>query len=215
MSENKQPYYRPTTRVNGRPMQVDFIDSVQYLGPRYTRERGGDFSDTTLAGRLGATAKNSLLLLPPEISGLTVEATDDPKAISFTQIDELGRGRENNVSGVEFGQLHISDEHDAPVSQLVAAKPMPRPRVPKEFHASRAINKRFGERVTFQPVGFVKSTKGNDTFSYLTRYEHDVTSLDNLLWNKSATEEQRTRSMAFAAMWLVALHNVGISHGDA
>lgn len=203
----------PSTLVTGRPILPEGVKNVSYLGPRYLRERGGDFTDTTLSAKLAATGLNALLLLPEEISGISVENIGEEKRVALNEIEQLGTGREKSRTEVRFGQLHISDNRDASTAELVAAKFIHRLTAPRELHASRAINNRFGDQVTFQPIGFVK--RADNRVGYLTRYEHSVTTLDNILWNPSSTEEQRLRAMAFAGMWLASLHNHGIVHGDA
>ena len=119
----------------------------------------------------------------------------------------------NNRSGVKFGQLHITGDDNVPTSELVAAKYIHKLTAPREFHAARAINSRFGDDVAFTPIGFVRSS--SDKVGYLSRFEQSVTTLDNILWDESSTPNQREWAMGFAGLWLASLHNHGILHGDA
>lgn len=204
--------HESTTRIEGQPIQAG-ISYVEYLKSRYLRERQGDFTDTTLSAKIGATASDTLLLLPASISHMVVQSDTGNKQVSLTDIRELGVGREKNRSGVKFGQLHISDDDHAPISELVAVKYTHRLTAPRELHAANTINRRFGDQVTFAPVGFIKSPTGSS--GYITKYDHKVTSLDNILWNPTATEQQREHAMGFAGLWMASLHNHDIIHGDA
>ncbi len=203
--------YKPTTRVEGNLLQE--LSFAMYLGPRYTRDRSGDFTDSTLSAKLGATALDTLLLLPQDVSGISLENPDAEMEIMLTEITELAMGRKNSRTKVKFGQLHISDETTHPIAELVAVKYTDRGLAARQMQAARAVNKRFGEDVALTPLGFTKSENGNT--GYLTRYEHSITTLDNVLWNPSSTEEQRYQAMAFAGLWQSTLHNLGIIHGDS
>lgn len=199
----------PTTRVEGPPIQG--IDGVSFLGPRYLRERSGDFSDTTLSAKLGSVAANHLLLLPPSISAIDIDTTSI-SSIALTAVPNLDSGRRNHSNKVEFGQLHIDSSEHPSVAELVAIKYLHRLRAPSEMHASRVVNNRFGEQLAFAPLGFVKSDDAS--MGYLTRYEHSVTTLDNVLWHLEP-HEKRLNAMSRAGLWMSALHNHGIIHGDA
>lgn len=203
---------RPTTLVKGDPIQPE-LSSAYYLGSKYLREPRGDFSDSRLSAKLGSIGVDTLLLLPPDISGVSVDAFSEEPSIRITEIPELSRGRRNSRAKVQFGQLHIADPTTGSIAELVAAKYINRHDATREMNAARAVNNRFGENLAFQPVGFVKSKNGKT--GYLSRYEHGVTSLDNILWNPNATESQRFNAMGFAGIWLANLHNHGFIHGDA
>jgi len=208
--------YTPSTRVQGDPIQTG-LDTVSYLGPRYLRERTGDFTDSRLAQKLSSLAVGTLVLLPEHISGINVEGTSDPAnslAIHLTEIPELAAGRENSRHEVKFGQLHMSGEEIIPITELVAAKYLHRVAAPRELHSSLEINRRFGEDVAFTPLGFVRHPETNK-IGYLSRYEHGVVTLDNVLWEESASPTLREEAMGFAGLWLASLHNHAIIHGDA
>lgn len=204
--------YVPTTRVEGTPIHQG-LDTVSYLGPRYLREPTGDFSDTRLSAKLGSLTSNALVLLPEDVSHISLDTLPDLPNIRLTEIPELGRGRQNSRTGVKFGQLHISNNTAAPIAELVAAKFIHRLTAPRELNAARALNHRFGQDLAFRPLGFVRHPDGRT--GYLSRYEHDVTTLDNVLWNETASETQRCEAMGFAGLWLASLHNHGLIHGDA
>lgn len=205
--------YTPGTRVHGDPIHPD-MSSVRYLGPRYLRERRGDFTDTTLSAKLGSLAVSQFLLFPPELSNIDIDNTEEASSVALTGIPELEKGRENSRNAVQFGQLHISSDKTNPTSALVAVKYLNRLAAPREFHAARAINDRFGENAALQPIGFVRNPK-NDKVGYVSHYEHGVVTLDNILWNTTSTPTQREKAMAFAGLWLANLHNHQIIHGDA
>lgn len=217
--------YKPTSRnETGQPIQRDISD-VSYLGPRYLRQHrrrleGGarvyeddeNFVDTTLSSKLGSLSTGSLVLLPPDISGISIGGLENPQ-VTLREVAHLDAGRKHNRSGVKFGQLHISDDTANPVAELVAAKYIHRLTAPRELNAALSINHRFGEDVAFTPIGFIKGEDGK--VGYLSRYEHSVITLDNTLWNKTATPAQREEAMGFAGLWLASLHNHGVIHGDA
>lgn len=199
----------PTTRAKGHPIQ--HVDSASYLGRRYLRERSGDFTDTTLSAKLGSLSTNHLALLPPSISSIDTDI-DAIDSIALTEIPGLEDGRSNHINEVRFGQLHLDNRGKPPIAELVATKYLHRLRVPSEMHASLAINKRFGDQLAFAPIGFIKRPA---EIGYLTRYEHSVITLDNVLWQPNSPQEKRLDAMARAGLWMSALHNHGVIHGDA
>lgn len=204
--------YKPSTLVEGSQIHPE-IRAVRYLNNlRYLRERHGDFSDTRLSAKLGATASDTLLLLPREISRVAVDITDEEPEISLIDIPQLAEGRKNSRAKVKFGQLHFANQSAGTMAELVAAKFVHRLTAPRELHAALAINQRFGAEVAFSPIGFIKSPSGK--VGYLSRYEHSVQTLDNILWNDTATASQREDAMGFAGLWLASIHNHGILHGD-
>lgn len=200
---------RPPTLITGPVIQ--HITDCSYLSKRYMRERQGDFSDTTLSAKLGSIAAGHLLLLPREVSEIDVD-TDNTDMIALTEVGQLEKGRTNRSNDIKFGQLYLSSTLHPSSAELIAAKYLHRLRIPSELNAAAAVNKRFGDRLAFSPIGIVR--RGND-FGYLTRYEHSVMTLDNILWHPDATNEQRLSAMSRAGLWMAALHNHGIIHGDA
>ena len=201
---------RSLTRAEGPAIQS--IDSSSYLGGRYLRKRTGDFCDTTLSAKLGSILVNHLALLQPHVSGIDVDTTS-VDSIALTAIPHLSDGRNNHSNDVEFGQLHRDSSEHPSTAELVATKYLHRLRVPREMHASLAINERFGEQLAFAPIGFVK--RADASIGYITRYEHSVITLDNVLWHPESVREQRLNAMSRAGLWMAALHNHGIVHGDA
>ncbi len=209
--------YTPSTRIDGAPIQSG-LETMSYLGPRYLRERGGDFTDSRLASKLGAISTSHLLLLPEHISGISLEAADQPNMrphdIDLTVIPKLEAGRQNSRHEVQFGQLHIAGDSTHPIAELVATKYLNRVAAPRELHASLEVNRRFGDNMSFQPIGFVRQPN-TDKIGYLTRYEHGVLTLDNILWNMESGTQLREEALGFAGLWLASLHNHKIIHGDA
>ena len=156
-------------------------------------------------------------MLPEHISGINIEGTNDAEnsfTIYLTEMQELSAGRKNSRHDVQFGQLHISGEHIIPITELVAAKYLHRVAAPRELHSALEVNRRFGQNVAFTPIGFIREQEKNK-IGYLSRYEHGVVTLDNVLWEKSASPTLREDAMGFAGLWLASLHNHGIIHGDA
>lgn len=196
--------------VDGEPIQE--VGSLSVLdGKKYVRNREGDFTDSRLKSKLASGAMNHLFLLPPEVSGIA-EPTGGVD-IHLTEIPGLELGRKNRRSVVKFGQLYIDDGSSTPITELVAVKYVhPIPAI-RETYASMAVNRRFGRRLTYDPLGFIKHPDGK--VGYVTRYEHAVETLDNILWNPQSTPQQRDQAMARAGLWMAQLHNHGIRHGDA
>lgn len=205
--------YTPRTLVEG-PSIHPVMSSSEYLNRRYLREpTREDFTDTRLSAKLGSIALDRLVLLPPDISGIDIDTQSQDAAIHLTEIPQLRAGRENNRQQIHFGQLHISSDTYNPTAELVAAKYLHRTTVPRELNAALTVNKRFGADVAFAPVGFVRAS--SDKIGYLSKYEQSVTTIDNILWNETASQSQRESAIGLAGLWLASLHNHGIMHGDA
>lgn len=198
--------------IQGEPIQG--VESLSVLdGKKYVREREGNFTDSRLKSKLGSMAVNHLALLPLEVSGIETSADGTRDDIHLTIIPGLELGRQKSRSVVKFGQLYIDNNLDKPITEIVAVKYVhPIPAI-REMNASLAVDRRFNQRLTYDPLGFIKHPDGK--VGYITRYEHDVVSLDNILWNDQSTPEQRDQAMARAAIWMAKLHSVGIIHGDA
>lgn len=206
--------YTSRTRIEGPPIHPA-MSSSEYLNKRYLREATReDFTDTRLSAKLGSIASDRLVLLPPEYSGIDIDTQADNASIHLTSIPQLRAGRENSRNAVQFGQLHIASDTHNVTTELVAAKYLHRAAVPRELGAALTINKRFGANVAFTPIGFVHSHE-NGKVGYISKYEQGVTTLDNILWNETASSHQRESAMGFAGLWLASLHNHGIIHGDA
>lgn len=206
------PEHAHELAISGTPIQE--VESLTVLnGDKYIREREGDFTDSRLKSKLGSIPVNQLILLPPEVSGIKAPRNGSGDDIHLTAIPGLELGRQKSRAEVKFGQLYIESDRIGPITELVAVKYVhPIPAI-REMFASLAVNRRFGEQLAYDPLGFVKNPNGK--VGYITRYEHHVTSLDNVLWSERSSSEQRTRAMAKAAVWMASLHNKGIIHGDA
>lgn len=200
--------------IEGAPIQ-DISGLSRLREKRYIRDIGGDFRDSRLTSKLSHLAVGELALLPPNVSGVNIDvpAAEPYPQVKLTKIPGLEKGRENSRSQVQFGQLYIDSPHDKSITEQVAVKYIHPITAPREFFASRAVDQRFGAPVTYTPMGFTKLDDGR--IGYVSRYRHDILSLDNILWNPSATTEQRIGAMAFAGLWLAQLHNLDIIHGDA
>lgn len=209
--------YLPETRIDGKPIQPS-LRTVSYLGPRYLRERTGDFTDSRLTSKLGSLSTSHLALLPQDVSKISLEESDEYGSrdydIHLTEIPHLRAGRENSVHEVQFGQLHISSEITHPLTELVAVKYLNKGKAAVEMHAGREINKRFGTDVSLEGIGFIRKPDTSEV-GYLTRYNHSIVTLDNVLWNREANKTLREEAMGFAGLWLASLHNHQVTHGDA
>ncbi len=191
---------------------IQDIHNVTTLRESYVCERNGNFSDSRLAAEVGSLSVGTLMLLPAKISRVDTTGMRSP-SVYLNEMRDLSGGRKCSRTEVKFGQMSIVDSAARPLIDFVAAKYMHRANVAREFAASCAINQRFGERVSFQPIGFLKDANGRS--GLLTRYEHGVVTLDNILWNRAATSEQRKSAISQAAIWMAQLHDHGIIHGDA
>lgn len=199
-------------RVEGPPIQ-EGLARVEYLKDRYLRTCEDDFTDTALSAKLGALSVDTLLLVPRKTPPIRTEAGAADYDISLTEIPELGAGREDSRWGVRFGQLHVGSHETIPISELVAVKYVPRTKAVRELNAARVVNERMKKRAAVTPIGFVR--RHDAKVGYVSRYEHDVVTLNNVLWNPASTEAQREEALRFAGAWLANLHNHGIIHGDA
>lgn len=208
--------YTPATRVEGPPIQPG-LDMISYLHEKYLRERSGDFRDSRLASKLSSISLRELLLLPEEVSGVSLEGTQDQQTehyVHLSEIRELAAGRQNSRNNVQFGQLHITGNQTHPIAELVAVKYLDKALASRELAASIGVNSRLGYAASFQPVGFMKNPS-TQKIGYLTKYEHGVQTLDNVLWDEDAPDTLREEAMGFAGLWLATLHNHSVIHGDA
>lgn len=196
--------------MHGRHIQP--VEEVSTLrGDKYLRTRSGDFTDSRLMAKLGSLAENHLVLLPPEVSSIDLKG--NKHRIKLKEKKGLEKGRQNSVHNVQFGQLVIESDAGHPITEQVAVKYMHPTRTVREFGASRELNNRFGKNLSFTPLGFIKDDEGK--IGYISRYEHNVISLDNILWNPYATQEKRLGALAFAGAWMATLHDKDLLHHDA
>jgi hypothetical protein len=208
--------YSPATKIEGRLIQPE-LGNVSYLTNQYLRNHEGDFRDSRLSSKLASMSIDELILLPEETSDICLEGTeanDVQHFVHLTEIPELRAGRQASHNNVRFGQLHITGNQTHPLSELVAVKYLPRPLVSRELGAAIAINNRLGRTASFQPIDFTKQPN-TQQIGYITKYEHGVNTLDNVLWNKNTNHALREEAMGFAGLWLANLHNHSFIHGDA
>jgi hypothetical protein len=186
------------------------IDSTAELSSKYVRERTGDFSDSRLSGKLGSLAANQLNLLPANLSKVSL---DEASTATLYEVPKLGLGRQESRAGVQFGQLVVERPHDDVATELVAVKYLPPHLAAREFAATNVVRSRLGVTAAYEPIGFIADAKRR--VGSISRYRHEVVTLDRVMWNEAATREQRLAGMAFAGTWLATLHDSGIAHGDA
>ncbi len=201
------------TRISETPLQD--IQTVSVLSGRYDRIRDKDFTDTRLARKLGTIAQNELLVAQEYVSHVALDQGSDSVA-ELIHIPELGKSRHESRLAVAFGQLVIRQPHRERVSELVAVKYTSSSQAAREYAATNAVRKRIGDSYAYTPLGFVKrSGKPHSSTGLLTRYRHEVLTLDGIFWNDMATQSQRLAATAHAALWLATLHEHDIAHGDA
>lgn len=206
------PEHAHELAIHGTPVQE--VASISVLDrKKYVRERAGDFTDSRLKSKLGSAPVNELVLLPPEISGIKTPPNNIDSDIHITIIPGLELGRKNSRSVVNFAQLYIDSHRNKPITEIVAIKYVHSIPAIREMHASLVVNRRFGLPLAYDPLGFIKHPDGN--LGYVTRYEHNVVSLDNILWNAHSTPPQLNQAMARSGFWMAELHNKGVIHGDA
>ncbi len=201
----KRPPY--DIAVDGQPIQQ--IETVSVLSNKYIRERTGDFSDSRLSAKLASLATGELSVAPHEVSRMTVEAGSTGKLL---EVPDLGRGRQESRRAAQFGQLLLERPQRDIAAELVAVKYTTPRLAAREFAATNTVRSRLGYDAAYEQIGFVSN---GHHIGGISRYRHEVTTLDRVLWNDAATREQRLAAMAFAGVWLGTLHEHGIAHGDA
>lgn len=211
----------PNLIIDGDPIQpvgaVDYLDTTYIPHSEIAAEHR--FQHQALVDKLGSLATGDLVLLPPEISG--IQATVDDQHIrshSLNHVPGLERGRQHSRAEVAFGQLHLAQPEASTITELVAVKYVHPITASREFLAAKAVNERFGEHKTYTPLGFIRAEdtpRGAQRVGVLTRYEHNVNTLDNYLWNPNTPAETRRAMYQVAGRAMAELHNHGFIHGDA
>lgn len=199
-----------TIEIPGEPIQA--ISSVAELSTKYVRERTGDFTDSKLSAKLGSLSASQLLIMPPDVSHIRIE-TNTTNA-RLTQAPELGRTRHESRTEVAFGQLVILQSQRESIAEVAAVKYTSPVLAAREFAATRAVHKRIGEKYAYEPVGFL-ANETRSKIGYISRYRHEITTLDRVFWNEDATDQQRLASAGRVGAWLAVLHDNGFAHGDA
>ena len=211
----------PTLIIDGDPIQQ--INTVDYLKKKYipTSETAAkrDFRNERLIRKLGSLTTGDLLLLPPELSGIAATVnSQNLHNYSLNQVPGLERGRQHSRTKVAFGQLHMAQLEAGTTTELVAVKYIHPITASREFLAAKAVNERFGEHKVYTPLGFIRAENtagGAQRVGVLTRYEHNVNTLDNYLWNPNTPAETRRAMYQVAGRAMAELHNHGFIHGDA
>ena len=211
----------PNLIIDGDPIQP--VGAVDYLKNKYipnsetAAEHG--FRNERLIRKLGSLTTGDLVLLPPEISG--IQATIDDQHIrshSLNRVPGLERGRQHSRAEVAFGQLHMAQPEAGTITELVAVKYVHPITASREFLAAKAVNERFGEHKVYTPLGFIRAENtagGAQRVGVLSRYEHNVNTLENYLWNPNTPAETRRAMYQVAGRAMAELHNHGFIHGDA
>ncbi len=203
-------YDQYDTRISKVVLQD--ITDVSVLSSRYDRTRDKDFSDTRLARKLGTIAHGELLINQQYIL-LDQNYDRDAKLL---HIPELGKSRHESRLSVAFGQLVIRQPSREQVSELVAVKYTSSSQAAREYAATNTVRKRMSDGSAYTPLGFIKhNDRARNNTGLLTRYRHEVLTLDSVFWNDAATTSQRLAATTHAALWLSMLHENDIAHGDA
>lgn len=136
----------------------------------------------------------------------------------FNELPDLGLTRDESANDVRFGQLIVHSMFGDERAELAALKPFQTVnKAAHEFSLSRYFSseeKRHGFR-TFVPLGIARLATGE--YGLLTKYEHGVLSLDNVLWNPEHRLQSTIvdRAIGKCAFILGSLHAAGWTHGDA
>lgn len=162
--------------------------------------------------------RGSYALLPGSFGDDMIDVVEMDSTALFNEVPDLGRTRENNKSGLEFGQLLLQTPLGDERAELVAQKPFSLPReAATEFSLSRYFSTRGNQPTfqTFQPLGFSRLDDG--TFGMITKYEHGVRSLDNVFMNPEFDDNAAIigRAVGKCAYLLASIHAEGYTHGDA
>lgn len=218
-----------TLAVDGEPIQdIGAIDYLHTPVEQPDTMESLSFSRNKLVQTLSKLATGELVLLPEELSGISLPTKPGSGTVSESpsgqptlhHIPKLEVGREHSRAKVAFGQLHIPYQSHT-ITRLVAVKYLPPAAVSREFFGTQTIDARFGERRTYRPLGFIKATEppeGNTKdplVGLITDYEHDVITLDNYLWNSHETPDGRETKYKIAGRAIAELHRHGLIHGDA
>ncbi|HWT55705.1 MAG TPA: hypothetical protein VN031_01585 [Candidatus Microsaccharimonas sp.] len=177
----------------------------------------GLYSGETLEA-IRAIERGSYALLPGSFDMKSLDIVEIGGTALFNELPDLGRTRENNKSGLEFGQLLVSSPFGDERVELVAQKPFEHPReAATEFSLSSHFSSRNSQPTfrTFKPLGFSRLDDG--TLGMLTKYEHGVRSLDNVFLNPEFEDSATVvhRAVGKCAYLLASMHAEGYTHGDA
>ncbi len=183
-----------------------------------TGERG-------IARLMAAIPLGSVALLDSEFKLPEVPPTAKPHRATFIEDEELGLGRDEARHQPRFGQMILNGVglHERPM--LVAVKPFKKSEdkradalLRREWVASNYLNSLSDRELAFMPLGVWRTARGVNNF--LSLYEHDVKSYDNVFWaDKSLAPEALrpenvTHALTDCLRGLGYLHGVGLAHTD-
>lgn len=193
------------------PVRMLTPDKVKHPSP------GHDFVSRDLVRRLGRMPAGAAWLVQTQFAAVDAEGA---KA-HINLIPELGNGRRESRTGVQFGQMVINSPSQKERAELVAVKPLSPYLAAREFGAMSVMNglarlRDDGRGRSFTPLGFYRSPEGRQ-IALISRYEHQVVTLDNLLWDETERPipELRVRAaLSHTALALADAHSSGIILGD-
>jgi tRNA A-37 threonylcarbamoyl transferase component Bud32 len=193
-----------SARIEGRILQP--VSTVSELKSKYVRQVDDyDFNDSRLIRKLGSLGDNELSLS----SRVSVEPDNTAQLV---EIDAFDMSRQESRTGVKFGQLALDSTVGLQKVEHVAVKYTNPTLASREFVATNTLS---GTGLnTFTPLGFIK----NDTDTgIVSRYQHEIQTLDNSLWSEEefARTAKRQRALARTGVWLATLHAHNFVHGDA
>lgn len=211
-------------RISGEELQS--IDTVSAVNARHLdpAKYEASFEASRLKSKLGSLRPGELYLDPNEFSALDV-AGGGLRA-TLTALDgDFSKTRKQSRTDVRFAQLVLEDDIRGQHAELVAVKYTRAPLAAREFAATCFMNASglsgIRANASFTPLGFVnnpeKSTARNPVIGMITKYEHNVLTLDRVFWDRErqATPEEVQHAFGIAAVWLADLHANGFGHGDA
>lgn len=139
---------------------------------------------------------------------------------NFREREDWRLGREDSGQGVFFGELRLGIDNGDETTLPIACKPYKLLERHRAIHEYAALEK-FKDSPTlksYEPIGFWVDGQGGATL--LTSFEEQVTSLDNVNWDKSGKDILHDHYDLFSALKrsaqiLARLHAVGYAHHDA
>lgn len=209
-------------QISGIPLQevgtVSTLSEHHANPDRYT----ASFTASRLKSKLGSLDDNELSLVGSEFSALPIiEGT----TATLTDLgDDFAQTRGQSRTEVQFAQLVLEGETAGQKADIVAVKYNDPIHAAREFAAMCAVNAVIAHpyaQSSFRPLGFVqsadKSQPKRPVIGLITRYEHEVLTLDRVFWDREhmPTELEAQHALGCAAVWMARLHEHGIAHGDA
>lgn len=193
-----------SARIEGRSLQP--VSAVSELKSKYVRQvEDHDFNDSRLIRKLGSLSNNELTLT-------SEVAVESDHTAQLRHIDNFERSRQESRTGVTFGQLALESSVALQKVEHVAVKYTNPTLAAREFVATNALS--YFDLNSFTPLGFIQN---NNDIGMITRYKHEIQTLDNTLWSEEEFdhEKKRQRALARTGVWLATLHANNFVHGDA